>query len=128
MLECFGRTATWSSGCLKRTLRRFVFPSRPFFPALQTLISIAQVLCCTATLAWGVNLPAYAVVIKGTQVYDSGKGAFVDLSILDVLQIFGRAGRPQYEDQGVGYICTTSDKVDHYGALALVLILFLFQS
>lgn len=33
-----------------------------------------------------------AVVIKGTQIYDSGKGAFVDLGILDVLQIFGRAG------------------------------------
>ncbi|GAA5868240.1 hypothetical protein JCM8547_002290 [Rhodosporidiobolus lusitaniae] len=76
--------------------------------------NVTKVLCCTATLAWGVNLPAYAVVIKGTQVYDSGKGAFVDLSILDVLQIFGRAGRPQYEDQGVGYICTTSDRVDHY--------------
>lgn len=80
------------------------------------LFFLVQVLCCTATLAWGVNLPAYAVVIKGTQVYDAGKGAFVDLSILDVLQIFGRAGRPQYEDQGVGYICTTSDKLDHYGA------------
>ncbi|BGP22414.1 DNA/RNA helicase, DEAD/DEAH boxtype [Rhodotorula toruloides] len=76
--------------------------------------NVTKVLCCTATLAWGVNLPAYAVVIKGTQVYDSGKGAFVDLSILDVLQIFGRAGRPQYEDQGVGYICTTNDKIDHY--------------
>ncbi|GAA5973379.1 hypothetical protein JCM11641_003101 [Rhodosporidiobolus odoratus] len=76
--------------------------------------NVTKVLCCTATLAWGVNLPAYAVVIKGTQVYDSGKGAFVDLSILDVLQIFGRAGRPQYEDQGVGYICTSSDKIDHY--------------
>ncbi|GAA5949316.1 hypothetical protein JCM21900_005602 [Sporobolomyces salmonicolor] len=76
--------------------------------------NVTKVLCCTATLAWGVNLPAYAVVIKGTQVYDSGKGAFVDLSILDVLQIFGRAGRPQYEDQGVGYICTTNDKLDHY--------------
>lgn len=66
-------------------------------------------------------MPAYAVVIKGTQVYDSGKGAFVDLSILDVLQIFGRAGRPQYEDQGVGYICTTYDKIDHYGDLRLLL-------
>ncbi|GAA5908844.1 uncharacterized protein JCM6883_004186 [Sporobolomyces salmoneus] len=76
--------------------------------------NVTKVLCCTATLAWGVNLPAYAVVIKGTQVYDAGKGSFVDLSILDVLQIFGRAGRPQYEDQGVGYICTTSDKLDHY--------------
>ena len=74
----------------------------------------AQVLCCTATLAWGVNLPAYAVVIKGTQVYDSQKGNFVDLSILDVLQIFGRAGRPQYESQGVGYILTTHDRLGHY--------------
>ncbi|GAA97792.1 hypothetical protein E5Q_04471, partial [Mixia osmundae IAM 14324] len=76
--------------------------------------NMTKVLCCTATLAWGVNLPAYAVVIKGTQVYDAGKGSFVDLGILDVLQIFGRAGRPQYETHGVGYICTTADKLDHY--------------
>ncbi|KAG0745424.1 hypothetical protein G6F62_005146 [Rhizopus arrhizus] len=75
---------------------------------------VIKVLCCTATLAWGVNLPAYAVVIKGTQVYDATKGSFVDLSILDVLQIFGRAGRPQYETHGVGYILTTHDRLSHY--------------
>ncbi|KAE8216301.1 hypothetical protein CF327_g478 [Tilletia walkeri] len=75
---------------------------------------ITKILCCTATLAWGVNLPAFAVLIKGTDVYDSGAGKFVDLSILDVLQIFGRAGRPQYEDLGVGYILTANDKLDHY--------------
>lgn len=73
-----------------------------------------QVLCCTSTLAWGVNLPAHAVIIKGTQVYDSSRGAFMDLSVLDVLQIFGRAGRPGYETSGVGYICTSHDKLDHY--------------
>ncbi|KAJ3550589.1 hypothetical protein NM688_g5040 [Phlebia brevispora] len=73
-----------------------------------------KVLCCTATLAWGVNLPAHAVIIKGTQVYDSSKGSFVDLSVLDVLQVFGRAGRPGLETSGVGYICTTEDKLTQY--------------
>ncbi|TFK55802.1 Sec63-domain-containing protein [Heliocybe sulcata] len=73
-----------------------------------------KVLCCTATLAWGVNLPAHAVIIKGTQVYDSSKGSFVDLSVLDVLQVFGRAGRPGLESSGEGYICTTEDKLTHY--------------
>ncbi|KGQ12217.1 Putative helicase mug81 [Beauveria bassiana D1-5] len=75
---------------------------------------VLRVLCCTATLAWGVNLPAAAVVIKGTQVYSAQDGKFVDLGILDVLQIFGRAGRPQFEDTGVGMICTTQDKLQHY--------------
>lgn len=75
---------------------------------------VLKVLCCTATLAWGVNLPAAAVVIKGTQVYSAQDGKFVDLGILDVLQIFGRAGRPQFEDTGIGMICTTLDKLPHY--------------
>ncbi|KAI9000894.1 Sec63-domain-containing protein [Trametes punicea] len=73
-----------------------------------------KVLCCTATLAWGVNLPAHAVIIKGTQVYDSSKGSFTDLSVLDVLQVFGRAGRPGLESSGVGFICTSEDKLTHY--------------
>lgn len=54
------------------------------------------------------------VIIKGTQVYDGSKGSFVDLSVLDVLQVFGRAGRPGFETSGEGYICTTEDKLEHY--------------
>jgi len=50
------------------------------------------ILCSTATLAWGVNLPAHAVIIKGTQIYDPSKGSWVELSPLDVLQMLGRAG------------------------------------
>ncbi|KAL4233009.1 activating signal cointegrator 1 complex subunit [Mactra antiquata] len=76
-----------------------------------------KVLVCTATLAWGVNLPAHAVVIKGTQIYDAKKGSFVDLGILDVMQIFGRAGRPQYDTFGHGTIITTHDKLSHYLSL-----------
>ncbi|XP_055901918.1 activating signal cointegrator 1 complex subunit 3 [Eupeodes corollae] len=76
-----------------------------------------KVLICTATLAWGVNLPAHAVIIKGTDIYDSKHGSFIDLGILDVLQIFGRAGRPQYDSSGVGTIITTYEKLQHYLSL-----------
>ncbi|CAF3701746.1 unnamed protein product [Rotaria sp. Silwood1] len=76
-----------------------------------------KVLVCTATLAWGVNLPAHAVIIKGTELYDSKRGSFIDLSILDVLQIFGRAGRPQFDTNGHGFILTTHDKLQHYLSL-----------
>ncbi|PFX22952.1 activating signal cointegrator 1 complex subunit 3-like [Stylophora pistillata] len=78
---------------------------------------LIRVLVCTATLAWGVNLPAHAVIIKGTQVYDAKKGSFVDIGILDVLQIFGRAGRPQFDNQGEGIIITAHDKLSHYLSL-----------
>lgn len=76
-----------------------------------------KVLVCTATLAWGVNLPAHAVIIKGTEIYNSKQGSFVDLGILDVLQIFGRAGRPQFDKSGSGTIITSHDKLNHYLSL-----------
>lgn len=57
---------------------------------------------------------SFTVVIKGTQVYDSSKGSFTDLSVLDVLQVFGRAGRPGLETSGEGYICTAEEKLPHY--------------
>jgi replicative superfamily II helicase len=73
-----------------------------------------NILVSTATLAWGVNLPAHAVIIKGTKVYDQEKGRFIDLGILDVLQIFGRAGRPQFDRNGEALLITTGDKIQHY--------------
>ena len=78
---------------------------------------VIKVLCSTATLAWGVNLPAHAVIIKGTQLYNAEKGDFVDLGILDVQQIFGRAGRPQFDTFGEATMITTHDKLSHYLSL-----------
>ena len=76
-----------------------------------------KVLCCTATLAWGVNLPAHTVIIKGTQLYDAQQGKFTDIGLLDVQQIFGRAGRPQFDVTGEGIIITTHAKLaDYLGA------------
>uniref|UniRef100_A0A0N4UZQ9 Activating signal cointegrator 1 complex subunit 3 n=1 Tax=Enterobius vermicularis TaxID=51028 RepID=A0A0N4UZQ9_ENTVE len=73
-----------------------------------------KVLFCTATLAWGINLPAYAVIIRGTDVFDAQKGVFTDIGVLDVQQIFGRAGRPQYEKKGHGLILTLHSKLNKY--------------
>ncbi len=41
----------------------------------------------------------------------------MDLGILDVLQIFGRAGRPQFDQYGEGTIITTHNKLAHYLSL-----------
>ncbi|XP_010546203.1 PREDICTED: DExH-box ATP-dependent RNA helicase DExH14 [Tarenaya hassleriana] len=75
---------------------------------------LLKVLVCTATLAWGVNLPAHTVVIKGTQLYDPKAGGWKDLGMLDVMQIFGRAGRPQFDKSGEGIIITSHDKLAYY--------------
>ena len=73
-----------------------------------------KTLVCTATLAWGVNLPAHTVIIKGTQIYDAKHGSFVDIGMLDIMQIFGRAGRPQFDTSGEGIIISTEDKAQEY--------------
>jgi pre-mRNA-splicing helicase BRR2 len=76
-----------------------------------------QVLVCTATLAWGVNLPAHTVIIKGTQIYSPEKGSWVELSPQDVLQMLGRAGRPQFDTYGEGIIITTQSEIQYYLSL-----------
>ena len=76
-----------------------------------------QVLICTATLAWGVNLPAHTVIIKGTQVYNPEKGKWSELSPQDVLQMLGRAGRPQFDTYGEGIIITNHGELQYYTSL-----------
>ncbi|KAH3687866.1 hypothetical protein WICPIJ_001159 [Wickerhamomyces pijperi] len=71
-----------------------------------------KILCCTSTLAVGVNLPAYLVIIKGTKIWNLNQ--FEEYSELDVLQMMGRAGRPQYEKEALAIVMTSSDKQSHY--------------
>ena len=50
-----------------------------------------QVLVSTATLAWGVNLPAHTVIIKGTQVRISFYGGQLQInSVLSCQELFGK--------------------------------------
>ncbi len=50
----------------------------------------------------------------GTELYDPERGGFVDLSILDVLQIFGRAGRPQFDTSGHAVLITPHKSLSSY--------------
>ncbi|EAZ63248.2 RNA helicase-related protein required for pre-mRNA splicing [Scheffersomyces stipitis CBS 6054] len=76
-----------------------------------------QVLVSTATLAWGVNLPAHTVIIKGTETYSPERGTWIQLSPQDILQMLGRAGRPRYDKSGEGVIITSQDDIQYYLAI-----------
>ena len=73
-----------------------------------------QVLIATATVAWGVNFPAHLVIVKGTEFYDGKLKRYVDMPITDVLQMIGRAGRPQYDHQGVAMVLVHDIKKGFY--------------
>ena len=66
----------------------------------------------TSTLAVGVNLPCHLVVLKGTVGFQDGQ--LVEYSDLEVMQMLGRAGRPQFDDSAVTVIMTRSDKAERY--------------
>jgi activating signal cointegrator complex subunit 3 len=50
-----------------------------------------MILVATATLAWGVNLPAHMVIVKGTEFFDGKTNRYVDYPLTDVMQMIGRA-------------------------------------
>lgn len=55
-------------------------------------------------LAMGVNLPAHLVIIKSTQQYISG--VMHEYSEGQILQMMGRAGRPQFDVSATVVIMT----------------------
>uniref|UniRef100_A0AC35TTN2 Helicase C-terminal domain-containing protein n=1 Tax=Rhabditophanes sp. KR3021 TaxID=114890 RepID=A0AC35TTN2_9BILA len=73
-----------------------------------------QVLVTTATLAWGINCPAHLVIVKGTEYFDGKKGRYVDFPVTDVMQMIGRAGRPQFDTSAVAVIYCQDIKKNFY--------------
>lgn len=74
-----------------------------------------NVICCTSTLAVGVNLPCHMVIIKNTVNYqDDGIKEYADL---EIMQMLGRAGRPQFDSSAVAVIVTKHEKVKKYEKL-----------
>jgi superfamily II DNA/RNA helicase len=72
----------------------------------KKLLSVAV---CTETLAAGINLPARSVVLTTLVKGPYGKEKLVDASTAH--QIFGRAGRPQFDDKGFVFALAHEDDV-----------------
>jgi superfamily II DNA/RNA helicase len=70
---------------------------------------LLAIVVCTETLASGINLPARSVVLSTLVKGPFGKQRLVDASTAH--QIFGRAGRPQFDDRGFVYALAPEDDV-----------------
>src|SRR5205807_302916 len=70
---------------------------------------LLAVAVCTETLASGINLPARSVLLTSLVKGPPGKQKLIDPSTAH--QIFGRAGRPQYDDRGFVYALAHEDDV-----------------
>ena len=70
---------------------------------------LLSVCVCTETLAAGINLPARSVVLTTLVKGPPGKKELIDPS--SAHQMFGRAGRPQFDSQGYVYALAHEDDV-----------------
>ncbi len=70
---------------------------------------LLSVCVCTETLAAGINLPARSVLLPSLLKGPRTKRKLVDIA--SAQQIFGRAGRPQYDDRGYVFSLAHEDDV-----------------
>jgi superfamily II DNA/RNA helicase len=109
----------WPDGVgpkLKQILRRGVGVHHagllPFYRrAVEDLFQkkLLSVAVCTETLAAGINLPARSVVMTSLVKGPFGKEKVIDPSTAH--QIFGRAGRPQFDKEGFVFALAHEDDV-----------------
>ena len=69
-----------------------------------------KIICATPTLAAGINMPAFRVIIKSLKRF-SEKWGNDWIPVLEYMQMAGRAGRPQYESCGEA-ICIAKNNAE----------------
>lgn len=109
----------WSRGAgpkLKQLLQRGVGVHHAgVLPKYRRIIEqffqdkLLSVCVCTETLAAGINLPARSVVLPTLLKGPPGKMKLIEPS--SAHQMFGRAGRPQYDDRGFVFALAHEDDV-----------------
>jgi len=74
---------------------------------------LVKVVSATPTLAAGVNTPSRRVVVRDWRRYDGTAGGMQPLSVLEVHQMMGRAGRPGRDPYGEALLVASShDELD----------------
>ncbi len=74
---------------------------------------LLKVVSATPTLAAGVNTPSRRVVVRDWRRYDGSVGGMQPLSVLEVHQMMGRAGRPGLDPYGEALLVASShDELD----------------
>jgi helicase len=74
---------------------------------------LVKVVSATPTLAAGVNTPSRRVVVRDWRRYDGTAGGMQPLSVLEVHQMMGRAGRPGLDPYGEAVLVANShDELD----------------
>jgi len=74
---------------------------------------LLKVVSATPTLAAGVNTPSRRVVVRDWRRYDGTAGGMQPLSVLEVHQMMGRAGRPGLDPYGEAVLLANShDELD----------------
>lgn len=70
---------------------------------------LIKAIAATPTLALGVNLPAFRVVIRDARRYYQGLGS-VYIPVLEYKQMTGRAGRPQFDEFGESILVARTEE------------------
>jgi helicase len=74
---------------------------------------LVKCVCATPTLAAGVNTPSRRVVVRDWRRYSGEAGGMEPLSVLEVHQMMGRAGRPGRDPYGEALLLANShDELD----------------
>ena len=81
-------------------------------------INAIKIICTTSTLSQGVNLPARLVIIKSTNCYKGHNIGYSEYTKMEIDQMCGRAGRPQFDNKGIAVIMTESYKTSKFEGIS----------
>ncbi|MBI4176010.1 MAG: DEAD/DEAH box helicase [Candidatus Aenigmarchaeota archaeon] len=74
---------------------------------------VLKVITATPTLAAGINLPAFRVLIRDLKRFSSFRGMDY-IPVLEIHQMAGRAGRPKYDSSGEAILITKTEAEAKY--------------